>query len=284
MMKEFEQLDFTDSFIFYKVMSMNPEITKRVVELILETKIEKMIINEGEKTIRVASGAKGVRLDIYVETSDGRRIDLEMQTINYDYLPRRMRYYQSIADVNELQKGETYKKLPENIVIFIVLKDPYKKGFYRYTFENRCAEDKSLLLGDGTKKIFLNAGGDITDASEEMQWFLRYIRKEAAMSELTKEIDKAVTDVKKDYAIRLEYMSMNARETDIRDEAEKKGIEIGEKRGIEIGEKRGIEKGEMRGIKKGEQKMLKKVRELADEGMTIDKIISALQAPKETGE
>ena len=43
------------------------------------------------------------------------------------------------------------------------------------TFENFCKEDKDILLGDETVKIFLNATGRLDDISRELKAFLDYV-------------------------------------------------------------------------------------------------------------
>ena len=65
-MKRYDQLEITDSFMFAKVMS-DKEICKATLEQILNIKIRDIKYLDYEETIQVAPGAKGVRLDIYVE-------------------------------------------------------------------------------------------------------------------------------------------------------------------------------------------------------------------------
>ena len=256
--KPYEELTFTDNFIFNKVLSTRPDITKRVLELILDTTITSLKILNGENVLQVAPDSKGSRLDIYVETADDRIIDLEMQTTLMKDLPKRMRYYQSNIDLFNLSPGQPYEKLPENIVIFIVLDDPYNRNFYQYTFENRCLEDFLISLGDGTRKIFINAAGDLTLAPPEMQFFLRYLRKEAAMSALTQDIDEAIIESRKNTRWKLEYMSWNAERDDLLSE------------GYRNGHKDGVQEGIKEGIKQSEKK-------LAEKDATIQKKDAALQ-------
>ena len=234
--KQYEDLDITDNFIFYKVMSTRPDITRRVLELILNTKIKKLTILNGENVIQVAPDAKGSRLDVYIETEDGRIIDLEMQTSLLKEIPKRMRYYQSNIDLFNLNPNMRYEDLPENIVIFIVPKDPYNRGFYKYTFENRCTDDLALPFGDETKKIFINIAGDISGAPKEMQFFIRYLRKEAAMSTLTKDIDDAIVESRKNTRWKLEYMSWNAQRDDLLSEGYANGFKEGREDGLKEGQ------------------------------------------------
>lgn len=87
-----------------------------------------------------------------------------------------------------------------------------------YTFENRCAENPSLTLGDETTKIFLNTKGNMHDVDPEMQEFLSYIENTTddfasqARSPLIKEIHKKVTEVKESREMEVEYMTLLQRD------------------------------------------------------------------------
>lgn len=59
-----------------------------------------------------------------------------------------------------MDKGQFYKKLNRSYIIFICPFDAYGKGRHIYTFKNICKEDKSISMGDGAVKIFLNAKGE----------------------------------------------------------------------------------------------------------------------------
>ena len=45
-----------------------------------------------------------------------------------DNLPKRMRYYQGMIDLNILEKGENYKNLKKSFVIFICTFDLFGLG------------------------------------------------------------------------------------------------------------------------------------------------------------
>ena len=47
-------------------------------------------------------------------------------------------FHQAEMDVTSLLPGEDFSKLRTGYVIFICTFDPFGKGLYRYTFENRC--------------------------------------------------------------------------------------------------------------------------------------------------
>ena len=106
-----------------------------------------------------------------------------------DNLPKRMRYYQGMIDLNILEKGENYKNLKKSFVIFICTFDLFGLGRHVYTFENRCIEDLELPLGDDTTKIILNTKGTLDDVSPEMKKLLNYIDGEAPSDEFTEELE-----------------------------------------------------------------------------------------------
>ena len=76
-----------------------------------------------------------------------------MQTTDTRELPKRRRYYQSMIDLQMIDKGQHYKKFNPCYIIFISPFDIFQKGRHIYTFENICKEDKDLILGDGVTKL-----------------------------------------------------------------------------------------------------------------------------------
>ena len=83
--------------------------------------------------------------DVYVEDDQNTVFNLEMQTSDNRNLPKRMRYYQGVIDLNILQKGQDYTKLKKSYVIFICTFDPFGEGRHIYTFCNTCQENTALL-------------------------------------------------------------------------------------------------------------------------------------------
>ena len=62
--KQYKELTFTDDFMFGKVLVNNPEICRRLLELLLETKIKSISFPERQKVIEILSDGKGIRLDM----------------------------------------------------------------------------------------------------------------------------------------------------------------------------------------------------------------------------
>ena len=206
-MKKYEELELRDDFMFSRIMS-NPKFVKPLLETILGVKIRKIVYPQTQKTIDLSLQAKGIRLDVYVEDDQNTVFNLEMQTSDGANLPKRMRYYQGMIDLNILEKGENYKNLKKSFVIFICTFDLFGLGRHVYTFENRCIEDLELPLGDDTTKIILNTKGTLDDVSPEMKKLLNYIDGEAPSDEFTEELEQAVKKVRDNEKWRLDYMTL----------------------------------------------------------------------------
>lgn len=95
-----------------------------------------------------------------------------MQVLDTGNLPKRLRFYGSLADTQMLEKGVVYSKLRDSYVIMICPFDQYGEGRHVYTFTNRCKEDPDLEMGDGTTKIVLNVAGTMDDVSGGLKSFL----------------------------------------------------------------------------------------------------------------
>ena len=152
-----------------------------------------------------------------------------------DNLPKRMRYYQGMIDLNILEKGENYKNLKKSFVIFICTFDLFGLGRHVYTFENRCIEDLELPLGDDTTKIILNTKGTLDDVSPEMKKLLNYIDGEAPSDEFTEELEQAVKKVRDNEKWRLDYMTLQMSYQEKFEQGLEQGLERGLERGIEHG-------------------------------------------------
>ena len=213
--------------MFQKVMQ-DADICKDFIEKLLHINIKTVNYIESEKTISLGNNSKGIRLDVYVETDDGRIIDIEMQTSkeNQDF-GKRTRYYQGLIDLNTLNKGESYRKLKESCIIFVCTFDPFNRSRMMYTFRNACIEDSELNLNDGTTKIFLNATGKIGSLDADIESFLRYVNSGSIRGEFTNRIDERLRELKEREEIGVEYMTLDVMLQDVRDEAFDKGRDDG---------------------------------------------------------
>ena len=228
--KQYEELGITDAFMFAKVMS-NKEICKPVLEQILNIKIRDIEYLDYEETIQIAPGSKSIRLDIYVEDDKNTVFNLEMQTTNYEELPKRSRYYQDIIGLKLIEKGQSYDILKTSYVIFICTFDFFEKNRSIYEFENICVDDSDIKLNDGTHKIFLNTKGNRDGISEELQMLLDYFDGREPESQLAKDIDRKVFEARNNKQWRREYMSYQME----LDRQYRNGREEGIKEGMEKG-------------------------------------------------
>ena len=201
----------------------NPKLCKKLLETILGIEIERIEYPEGQKVINLEKDAKSVRLDIFVKDEKQSVYDIEMQACSSTELPKRLRYYSAMLDLDMLDKGVSYKKLKHSFVIFICTFDAFDKERYCYTFENMCQEEEGLRLDDGTTKIFLNALGTKGDVSPELKAFLGYVVGHKSDDEFVKELDAEVTKVRTSKEWRREYMTLLMRDQ----ENVEKGIKQG---------------------------------------------------------
>ena len=173
--RSWEELGISNDFLFGKVMQ-NPELCKELLQRILpDLDIDHVEYPELQKSIEQDRDAHGVRLDVYVKDDKETVYDIEMQVSNTKELPKRSRYYQSMIDLQLIDKKQHYKRLNRSYIIFICPFDLYDKGRHIYTFENICKENKSVSMGDEAVKIFLNTEGTLDDVSKELMAVLNYV-------------------------------------------------------------------------------------------------------------
>ena len=206
MFTEYENLKFTNSFMFCNILQKDPELCKELVEAILDVKIREIIKTNDEESIKPSSDGHGVRLDVYLEGDDAI-YDIEMQTSDTGNLKKRSRYYQSVIDTDFLKAGQDYNQLKKTYVIFICTFDLFGQGLPKYTFTNACEEAPGLELGDEAIKVFLNAHGALKEASPALSEFLTYITDERVSGQLSGRIEQNLRDALKNERMRFKYMT-----------------------------------------------------------------------------
>ena len=220
--KKYEELKFTDDFMFCKILYTNPDLCRQLLELILGRKVRKINYLTTQNNIDIISDGKGIRLDVYLE-GDNKIYDIEMQTTGNSNLPKRTRYYQGMIDLNLIEKGADYNELKETFIIFVCLHDPFKLNECVYTFENRCKEIPGLSLGDESTKIFLNASGNKDKLSEQLKNFLDYLSGNEPKGNLARAIAEKVEQAVQHEEWRTEYMTLLQRDREKIAEGKKEG-------------------------------------------------------------
>lgn len=209
--EKWENATIANNFIFYKVMHNNPDICKRLLEILLEIEIERIEM-EQEKQIEVDYGIKGIRLDVYAKNAT-QAFNIEMQVADTQELPERSRYYQGIMDVDMLRSGQKYKELKDSYIIFICLNDIFHKGKAKYTFENLCIEDSTVKLNDRTTKLFFIAQNYDKILNKEQRAFLSLVMKNECKTNFTENIMNLVQDAKHNTQWRFQYMEWERQRT-----------------------------------------------------------------------
>lgn len=221
--KRYEDLTFTNDFIFCKVLENSPDLAKELLEIILGFKISRVEVQK-QKVLNSTPDAKSVRLNVYATDEDDVIYDIEMQTTRPRKLAKRSRYYQSKIDNSLIEKDAPYETLRKSYIIFICLSDPFNKNKCIYTFENICKEDKSLSLRDDAYKIFVNAKGNTDDVSDCLKQFLNYLRNNKVSNAFTQELENKVSEAHHNMEWRRDYMAMSIKYHDCMMD----GLEMGE--------------------------------------------------------
>ena len=209
--EKWKTIGISDDFVFCKVMQDKKLLKELLNRILPDLKIKKLHI-EAQKVIEMGKDIHGVRFDVFATLEDGSTIDIEMQVLNNENLPKRLRYYGAMSDMQMLEKGVPYGKLMDSYVIIICPFDLYGEGRHIYTFTNRCKQNHELEMGDGATKIVLNAVGMMDDVSHELKVFLDYVAGKPAEDEYIQELDKAVIKARANKKWRREYMNINMRD------------------------------------------------------------------------
>jgi len=226
--KPVDELTFTDDGMFQAVMH-EPKICAEIIERLLHIKVGHIDYPELEKTIAPYYTSKGIRMDVYLQDSN-RVIDVEMQNKTMNSLGNRMRYYQSMIDIDTLIKGQDYSDLKESYIVFICKKDPFRDLDYEpfglpcYTFKNICAENDNVELDDKTTKVVYNASAYERAKDPWLHDFLQYVYTDISGDDaFSNSLSAMIEKIKKNENFRGLYLSMNLHDRDLKKEAMEEG-------------------------------------------------------------
>ena len=268
--KKWEDLTITDDFMFCKVMS-DPDICKELLEILLHIKIERLEFQEPQKSFKLTSESRGIRLDVYVKDSN-RVFDIELQTTNERNLELRTRYYQGVMDISELEKGEFFSNMKESYIIFICMFDPFGVDMPIYTVKQTFEENEKLIFDDKTHKIFYNVNAfEKLSNDVETKAFLEYLCKHQSTTKFTQSLETAVYRNKNNQNWRQNYMTLAYDMHMVAKEAAKEAFE----NGFSAGEERGRNEGISIGLSQGaQQAKLETAKKLLSIGLSQDQIAS----------
>ena len=207
----FEELTITNRFMFALVFS-HKHVAKPFLEALLGIKIFDLQEPEPEKSTENGPFSKGVRYDVFVKQQCPkgevlRVFDIEMQMEDTHELPKRTRYYQALCDSEALNKGESYRNLKEQYIIFICPDDIFKQGRAVYRFKNLEIGHPEHELGDLCFKNFyiFNMYRDVAEKS--IKEYLEYFATNRATSQETKNIERQRQWYLSDNETRKRYMT-----------------------------------------------------------------------------
>ena len=247
--KKWEELTFSDNYIFCKVME-DERLCRHLLEILLDIRIEKLEYIRTETPVENFFDSRGVRLDVLVKDT-GRTFDIEMQAGSYRDILLRSRYYQGALDVGVTKRRTKYRELKESYILFICRDDPFGAGCPVYTQKSVFEEAPEVEYNDKTHKVFYNASGYEAAAGSEIGEVLRFIYNTETGGGFTQELAESVEAAKAQPEVKDGYMYFS----DILEEEKEKAAAAGEERGFTAGEERGrsagIAIGEERGRSEG---------------------------------
>ncbi len=232
-MKQFNELKLTDDFMFSKVMRKK-DICKEFLELILDKKIEKIEYIEAEKTFDIYYDKRGIHLNVYLQ-DEAAVYNIEMQTSDFEDIPKRSRLNQSIMDASSLDEEQNFDDLKESYVIFVCTEDlfGYNEPIYDFVTYDK---EHDIIYGDEVHKVIVNTNAEISNETK-LGKFINYLKHNEVSDDFTSSINDTINEIKLDSEMRGEYMVLEAKINDtiimtyvnqIRAITEKEGVSIDE--------------------------------------------------------
>ena len=221
---------FSDDRMFCMVMSENPELLRKTLELLLDTKIRKIISASSQRIFNYHKDVMSVRFDVFLEDGSRAYYDLEMETTKdgtkLKLLPKRARMYSSLSDSTRQPTGTRYEDIGKTYITFICLHDPFGYGLAKYTGIPQCKEnhEADADVDNGVTCVYFNANAKHWNVNREVEAFLKYVAgMEHEDIELTVQIEEAVKRYNENEDWRQWAMTFGDRLEEAREEARAEG-------------------------------------------------------------
>jgi len=245
----------SDSFM--RAVLKNPECTEEVLRTILSKKQLKVISQTLQADYKNLQGRSAI-LDCVAVDREHNLYNVEIQQKREGASPKRARYHSGLLDMNLLEPGEAYQKLPNSYVIFITEKDALGYHFPIYHISRKIQENGEdfpdcahIIYVDSKNQEDTALGRLMHDfhckAPEEMynpvlrQQVYQFKNTREGVTFMCREMDKIYRDGERN--------------------GQERGEKIGRERGEKIGKKQGV---------KSEQRRI--VNSLKRKGKTMDEI------------
>ncbi len=141
--------------IFMRNVLKKKECTEYILQVIMDQKdlyVAEQVIQRDYKNLQGRSAI----LDCVVRDSADRQINVEIQQDNEGASPKRARYHSALMDMNILEAGQGFEKLPQSYVIFITRDDILGCGLPIYHIE-KIVEETAERFKDGSYIIYVNS-------------------------------------------------------------------------------------------------------------------------------
>jgi predicted transposase/invertase (TIGR01784 family) len=236
----------------------------------------------GDKTFSgEVLGDKLSVLDIRAETTDGVKVNIEVQIADHGNMEKRSLYYWGLEYTRWLDAGQDYEKLPKVIAINIVNFEMKGTKSFHTSYHIWEDEDKKMLT-DVLEIHFIDMvkfrrlkSKDITNNTLH-RWltFLNQNTNNNILEEvinmdtaIQKAQEKMIFVTNNKEELRAYQMRMLALSDQV------SGLNNATKKGEERGERRGIKKGEVRGRKKGRMELeVEIIKRLYTDGKSVEEI------------
>lgn len=247
--KPWEELNFSDNFIFCKVMK-DKKLCAQLLEILLGFKVREINYLESEHPIDEYYETRGIRMDVYVEDND-KIYNIEMQTGDYKDLLLRARYYQSASDISSTPRRTQFFDLRETYIIFICKDDPFGEGLPLYSESKNFKETTNIPYNDKTHKLFYNCSAYAKVHDEDISAVLEFIYTLKAKSQFTENIQSSVFSAKQHPTFKDDYMYFGDILEEEKEMARKEGLAEGKAEGLAEGKAEGLAKGKAEGKAEG---------------------------------
>ena len=143
------------SDIFMRNVFKKRECLEYVLQVIMEKQDLHVIDQIIQKDYKNLQGRSAV-MDCVARDSTGKQFDVEIQQDNEGASPKRARYHSGLMDMNTLNPGQDFEKLPESYVIFITRDDILGYGLPIYHIDRQIKELEEAFQ-DEAHIIYVNS-------------------------------------------------------------------------------------------------------------------------------
>ena len=134
----------------------NLPLAEYVLRIIIGKEDLHLTKEETQKDMIRLVGARGLCLDVHGIDDQDQQYDIEVQREDDGAIPERARYHAAALDVENLDAGQDFKKLPTTYIIFITENDIYERGQALYPV-NKILGGTDIHFQDRQHILYVNA-------------------------------------------------------------------------------------------------------------------------------